>query len=59
MLRNCLEDGYELVVRYNLAVAISHGDLVCVSTFHNNDVIALWVSVVTVASKGWGTIRAE
>lgn len=59
MLRNRLEDGYELVVRYNLPVTVSHGDLVCVSTFHNDNVIALWVSVIAVTSKGWCAIRAE
>lgn len=59
MLRNCLEDGNELVVRYNLAVAVSHGDFVCVSTFHSNDVITFWVSVITIAAESWCAIRAK
>lgn len=59
MLRNCLEDGDKLVVRHNLAVAVSHRDLVCVSTFHDDNVIALWVSVIAVAVESWCAIRAK
>ncbi len=59
MLRNSLKDGNELIVRYNLAVVVPHRDLVCVSTLHGANVVALWVSVIAVASKGWCAIRAE
>lgn len=59
MLRYGLEDGDELVVRYNFAVAMPHRDLISMSTFHGDNVIALWVSVVAVAARGRGTIRAE
>ena len=59
LLRCRLEDGFQFVICYDLAITVPEWNLVCMATFHGNQVVTLWVAIVSITVRGRGAIGTE